>query len=122
MDRVGLRIALPPNVVFFEAEVEALPELPKGEVDVVVSDLAPHTTGDRFVDEQASLGLFRAALAIAAERLRRGGSFVGKLFQGGDFSEARKEVGAIFEQVRVMKPRASRSESVEIYLAGLRRR
>lgn len=122
VDKSPIQIALPPNVVALEGDVDALPALPIEVFDVVVSDLAPHTTGDRFVDEQASLGLFRSALAIAGARAKPGGAFVGKLFQGGDFGEARKEVGAAFEEVKTMKPRSSRSESVEIYLVGLRRR
>jgi len=122
VDRERVRVALPPPALAVEGDVAAMPETPIAFFDVVVSDLAPHTTGDPFVDEQASLALFRAALGIARQRLRKGGSFVCKIFQGGDFGEARRELAATFEETKTMKPRASRAESVEIYLVGLRRR
>jgi 23S rRNA (uridine2552-2'-O)-methyltransferase len=122
VDREPVRIALPANVVHVRADVEADLPLPPDPFDVVLSDLAPHTTGDRFVDEQASLSLFRRALTIAVARLRPGGAFVGKLFQGGDFPDARREVAAAFDTVRVMRPDATRRESVEVYLVGLGRK
>ncbi len=119
VDREPVRVALPAHVVFVQADVGAPLPLPDDPFDVVLSDLAPHTMGDRFVDEQASLGLFRQALSIARERLRPNGAFVGKLFQGGDFPEAKREVAEAFVEVRVMRPEATRKESVEVYLVGL---
>ena len=61
-------------------------------------------------------------IALADVSLRKGGSFLAKIFQGDDFERIRGLLRARFEEVRVLKPEASRKESVEIFLVGLRRR
>ena len=63
-----------------------------------------------------------AALGVAREALAKGGSFVGKIFQGPDIEDARRALAEAFAQTRIVKPRASRSESYEIFLVGLGRR
>jgi len=90
--------------------------------DVVLSDMAPSTSGTRIVDAARSLELFMRALAIADALAGRGGAFVGKLFMSGDFTEGRDAVAAVYEQVRTIRPPAVRSSSVEVFLVGLRRR
>ena len=87
--------------------------------DVVISDMAPWTTGTRFVDQCRSFDLFVHALSARrghAARTRR--SFVGKIFQGPDFQEAKKRVEAVFAKTRVMKPDASRKESYEVFVVA----
>ena len=51
--------------------------------------------------------------------MRGDGGFIGKIFQGPDFDEAKKRTQAVFSKVRVMKPEASRKESYEIFVIGL---
>jgi 23S rRNA (uridine2552-2'-O)-methyltransferase len=97
---------------------EALP----GELDAVISDLAPKTSGIRTTDEARSLRLARRALELAGARLRPGGGFMAKLFMGGDFELFRAEVAAAFDEVKVVRPEATRGGSMEAYLVGLRRR
>jgi 23S rRNA (uridine2552-2'-O)-methyltransferase len=89
--------------------------------DIVLSDLAPSTSGDAFVDSQRSLRLAERALELALALLRRRGRFVVKLFQGEDFEGFRARLGGHFEEVRAFKPQSSRRESNEIYLIGLGR-
>lgn len=99
-----------------------LRELYDGLFDAVVSDLAPKTTGVRSTDEARSLRLAGKALEIARARGRTGSSFITKLFMGGDFEKFREEVRAAFEEVKVVRPEATRGASMEVYLVGLRKR
>jgi 23S rRNA (uridine2552-2'-O)-methyltransferase len=100
----------------------ALDSLAPGPFDVVLSDLAPKTTGVHATDEARSLRLATRALEIARSRGRPGSSLVTKLFMGGEFEAFRAEVRAAYEEVKVVRPEATRSASMEVYLVGLRRR
>jgi 23S rRNA (uridine2552-2'-O)-methyltransferase len=123
LDLTEHRGALPPNA---EIRVQDVLELDyagafaPGSYDVVVSDMAPATTGHRFTDQARSFRLFMQALSIARHVLPAGGHFVGKIFLGGDFEEARRAVAEAFAEVRIIKPPASRTESYETFLVGLR--
>jgi 23S rRNA (uridine2552-2'-O)-methyltransferase len=86
--------------------------------DVVLSDMAPKTTGTREADQAQSFELFMRALAIAEALLAPGGSFVGKIFMGPDFPEAKKRVKALFEKERAMRPEGTRESSFETFLVG----
>jgi 23S rRNA (uridine2552-2'-O)-methyltransferase len=99
-----------------------LAALHPGSFDVVVSDLAPKTSGIRGTDEARSIRLAAKALEVSVSRGRPGGHFIAKLFMGGDFEAFRQRVKALFEDVKVVRPEATRGASVEIYLVGLGRR
>jgi 23S rRNA (uridine2552-2'-O)-methyltransferase len=86
--------------------------------DVVLSDMAPDTTGVRATDQARSAALFEEALARAERLLAPGGGFVGKIFQGPDMNGLRQRMAARFSQVRLIKPDSSRAQSIEIYLSG----
>ena len=86
--------------------------------DVVLSDMAPNTTGVRATDQARSAALFEEALARAERMLAPGGAYVGKIFQGPDLDGIRKRMAGRFSEVRIIKPEGSRPESIEIYLAG----
>jgi 23S rRNA (uridine2552-2'-O)-methyltransferase len=86
--------------------------------DVVLSDMAPDTTGIRSTDQARSASLFEEALTRAERLLAPGGAFVGKLFQGPDFEAIRKRMAARFSEVKIVKPDSSRAQSFEIFLAG----
>jgi len=103
----------------FDAKLEALYA---GPFDAVVSDLAPKTSGIRSTDEARSLRLAGKALEVSVARGRAGGSFVAKLFMGGDFEQFRDEVRAAYDDVKVVRPDATRASSVEVYLVGLRKK
>jgi 23S rRNA (uridine2552-2'-O)-methyltransferase len=90
--------------------------------DVVLSDMAPSTTGTREADQARSFELFVRALDIAGAVLRPGGKFVGKIFMGPDFPEAKKRVKALFENERAIRPEGTRESSFEIFVVGLGRR
>ena len=109
---------------------------PLAHFDVVLSDMAPDTSGVRNMDQARSEALFEralelavavlsspttgaAALAGSAGRARRGGNFVGKLFQGPEFQNLIKRCRALFEEVRLCKPESSRQASIEQYVVCL---
>ena len=91
---------------------------PLAAFDVVLSDMAPNTTGIRATDQARSAALFEEALSRAERLLAPGGAFVGKIFQGPDLEALRRRMAARFAEVRAIKPEGSRSESIEIFLAG----
>ncbi|HWE24100.1 MAG TPA: RlmE family RNA methyltransferase [Myxococcales bacterium] len=87
--------------------------------DVVLSDLAPRTTGVRGTDEARSIALAERALELSRQVLKRSGSLVVKLFMGGEFEAFLKRFKEAFGQVRVVKPEASVARgSKEVYLVG----
>jgi 23S rRNA (uridine2552-2'-O)-methyltransferase len=120
-----LDIAPLPGVTALNLDI-ADPEAPAklwdvlaGSVDVVLSDMAASTTGHRATDHLRTVVLMEAALHIAEAMLKPGGVFVGKVFQGGATAELLARIKKMFRDVKHVKPRASRAESVELYLVAL---
>jgi 23S rRNA (uridine2552-2'-O)-methyltransferase len=87
-------------------------------VDLVMSDMAPNISGLKAVDQPRSMGLAELALDLARRVLKPEGSFVCKLFQGEGFDAFVVDARRSFARVRVMKPRASRAGSREVYLVA----
>jgi 23S rRNA (uridine2552-2'-O)-methyltransferase len=85
-------------------------------IDLVMSDMAPNISGQRAVDQPRSIALAEEAMAFAIKVLRPGGDFLVKLFQGEGFEQFVKDARREFRNVRLVKPRASRPESREVYL------
>jgi 23S rRNA (uridine2552-2'-O)-methyltransferase len=102
--------------IFATTDEELLGELKA--FDVVLSDMAPDTTGIRLTDQARSANLFEEALGRAERLLAPAGSFLGKIFQGPDVERLRKRMHARFSQVKLVKPEGSRAESLEVYLVG----
>ena len=90
--------------------------------DVVVSDMAPKTTGMRQVDQQRSLELAFVAWEWASKLLRCGGHFLVKMFEGPDTGALMTVLKTGFTSCRPVKPAGSRPASREIYLLGLKKR
>ncbi|MBK6917278.1 MAG: RlmE family RNA methyltransferase [Deltaproteobacteria bacterium] len=89
-----------------------------GRFDVVISDMAPHTTGDRTSDQFHSEELCRVALQIATQVLRAGGHFAAKVFQGGGFPALLKETREAFAESKSVHAQATRAGSREQYIVG----
>ncbi len=114
----------PGNVTTLQGDALALgnEELSSGgPYDVVVSDMAPRTTGNRLGDQTRSFELFLRALAVAEELLKPNGAFVGKIFMGEDFAKAKNAVKRGFGEQRAIRPESTRASSYELFLVGLRR-
>ena len=86
--------------------------------DLVMSDIATNITGTKAVDQPRSMYLVELALDLARRVLKPGGSFVCKVFQGAGIDEFVADARTSFERVRVMKPKASRPGSREVYLVA----
>ncbi|MEP7119489.1 MAG: RlmE family RNA methyltransferase [Byssovorax sp.] len=86
--------------------------------DVVLSDMAPSTSGSKVADQARSFELFMRAVEIAKALGAPGGSFVGKLFMSEDFIKAREALRALFDEVRTIKPEGTRASSVEVFVIG----
>jgi 23S rRNA (uridine2552-2'-O)-methyltransferase len=123
VDSRKISIELPPHVHFIQADVFEL--LPAGlyhiseEFDLVLSDLAPATTGVSSVDSSHSFALFQRAMILADDLLVPGAHFLGKIFQGSGFDEIVKELKSKFGKVKGIKPKATRKQSKEIFLLAL---
>ena len=106
----------------FKVDPAALLALSARPFDVVLSDMAPSTTGNRLTDQARSHDLFMRALAVAEALLKPGGHFVGKIFMGEDFPAARAEVRKLFDSERLIRPEGTRQVSYEIFVLGLGRK
>ncbi|HEY2178156.1 MAG TPA: RlmE family RNA methyltransferase [Caulobacteraceae bacterium] len=87
-----------------------------GAPDLILSDMAPNTTGHRRTDHLRIMALIEAAADFAIESLQPGGAFLAKAFQGGETAEVVTRLKTRFATVRHVKPKASRAESAELYL------
>jgi len=105
---------------FTEDEVlkELLAKLEDKPADLVMSDMAPNISGNKTVDQARSIYLAELALDLARKTLKRRGNFVCKLFQGQGADEFIADAKGSFERVKVMKPKASRPGSSEVYLVA----
>ena len=117
-------VSMPQGSCFIQAD---LLELTPREVrersgveffDLVLSDVAPRTTGIKDRDAAASLELSQAALDMALAVLRPGGAFLAKVFFGPGVDELIRQVKGAFKLGKGHKPDASRSASKEIYMLG----
>jgi len=103
----------------FEITPEELLAALGGPADVVLSDMAPNTTGDRFGDHVRQVEVARRALKLAVSVLKPGGSFICKVFDGEDAQPFMLEARAHFKQVKRLRPEAVRKNSVEFFLVAL---
>lgn len=86
--------------------------------DLVMSDMAPNISGNKAVDQPRSMYLVELALDMARRVLKPGGNFVCKVFQGEGFDQFVVDARNSFKRVKVMKPKASRPGSREVYLVA----
>lgn len=84
--------------------------------DAVISDIAPNTTGQKFVDHLNSINLIRIVLELTKKVLKKNGLFLFKLFDGQERENLVGELRTLFSDVRVTRPDATRKSSFEIYI------
>ncbi|HCM25127.1 MAG: 50S rRNA methyltransferase [Treponema sp. GWB1_62_6] len=94
----------------------------RGPYRLVMSDVAPSTTGNRSVDTLRSLALAEEVVNYAELCLEAGGNLVVKVFQGGDTQEILKRMRLLFTSARGFKPETCRPESFETYYLGIGKR
>jgi len=86
------------------------------EVDLVMSDMAPNISGIKVVDQPRAMYLAELALDMAQNVLRNNGDFLVKVFQGSGFDSYINQLRSLFNKVVTRKPKASKSNSREVYL------
>ena len=115
----------PPNVRFMQEDVfNRSPEFEQvlqalAPFDLIMSDMAPNTTGSKFTDQTRSFNLCEEALDLASLYLKEGGNFIVKIFMGPDVQDYLMTMRRMFAKVQGFKPKSSRSESKEIFYLGL---
>ena len=90
-----------------------------GPFDVIVSDAAPSTSGNRTTDTARSAEIAHAVIELCGRCLVAGGNCVLKIFQGGEEREVLARMRSLFAATKAFKPKASRSDSMETYFIGL---
>jgi 23S rRNA (uridine2552-2'-O)-methyltransferase len=117
------------NAVFIQADLRDL-EIEnvfaqhgfKPPFDLVISDMAPNTTGIRMTDQARSFDLCVLALELAKKFLKKEGHFVCKLFHSDDFTTLRELMKNEFQRFEAVKPDSTRKISKEIFLVGLKKK
>ena len=115
-----------PNAVFVKADMLSADMVPTLEqhgfqkpFDVVISDMAPDTTTNRFTDQMKSLELCEMAFFTAQKHLKHGGHFVCKIFDSGDAMDFRNELRKNFKSVKLLRPKSVQQSSKEFFMIGL---
>ncbi|OGT31298.1 MAG: 23S rRNA methyltransferase [Gammaproteobacteria bacterium RIFCSPHIGHO2_12_FULL_35_23] len=111
------------NVIFLQGDfreeiilTELLTQLEDRKLDLVMSDMAPNLSGQKYIDQPRSMYLAELALEFAERTLKPEGTFLIKVFQGYEFEAYLRNLRQVFEKVVIRKPKASRSSSKEVYL------
>ncbi len=117
-------INIPKNALWLTGDAKDLQDeletkYGQGSFDIVLSDMAPSTSGMKDVDHLRSVELAELALNTAKKMLKNRGNFIAKVFQGEDFENYVKKVKTAFKKISLEKPAASRSDSREIFVVGL---
>ena len=122
IDLVPVTVRVPPHVKMYTGDILSMDDAffrsLGQDFNVVMSDMAPSTTGNRLVDSTRSFNLCQMALTVAQTTLKTGGSFVCKIFQGEDFKKFSDSVKAVFNRHKIFKPQSTRKVSKEIYIIG----
>ncbi|MCL1889401.1 MAG: RlmE family RNA methyltransferase [Desulfovibrionaceae bacterium] len=125
LDLRGTEVIFPGQVIFMQGDIFApSPEFAlalrdRGPFDVVLSDMAPGTTGHRATDQARSAALILEALNLARRCLAPGGALVVKFFMGPEIKAFSEELRRSFARVKSFKPKSSRSESMESFYIAL---
>ncbi len=117
--------ALGPNVTVMQGDaldVKAEVFAEHGPFDLVLSDMAPATTGSRAADQWRSFELCMRAIDIAKAHGKTGSHFVGKIFMSDDFTKARDALRAMFDEVKTYRPETVRKNSFEVFLVAKSKR
>ena len=122
IDRVAIDLAME-NVSSIVGDIyeidDALLTQEVQTFNLVMSDMAPDTCGNRYTDHVRSVQLCERAFEIAMKYLVNNGSFVCKVFEGGDLNEFVNQLKPMFRLVKRGKPKSTRSESVELFIVGI---
>ncbi|MFC1668175.1 SAM-dependent methyltransferase [Chlamydiota bacterium] len=124
IDTQTLSLSIPPNAQFIQEDIFSSPAINTFATkntffDLIISDLAPATSGIKNRDHQRSLQLAFRALEIAEVLLKPGSNFLCKFFQGEDNNVLFVKIKSLFSKMVLEKPKSSRKQSVELFVVGL---
>jgi 23S rRNA (uridine2552-2'-O)-methyltransferase len=125
IDLEPIVVALPPQATSIVGDAFTVDDATAGQFapyDVVLSDMAPKTTGNRVTDQARSFDLFMRALDVAARLGGPGGAFVGKIFMSDDLPVARAELRLHYASERLIRPEGTRAVSTEIFAVATGKR
>lgn len=126
LDLNPLTISVPDNVVFeqknlFDISPEEVHDQ-HGMFDLIISDVAPRTTGSDFVDQTRSYELVEHVRNIAIKVLKKNCHMICKMYQSGDTKKFTDDMKKVFTSVEIQKPESSRKQSREIFIIGLNKK
>lgn len=107
------------NIKTFVMDIFSDKVLDLGKFDIILSDVAPGTSGNIEIDQYRSYELSVRAFNIAKKLLKENGSFLVKIFQGEDSDKLLKNMKKRFKLAKGIKPSSSKKKSKEIYYIGL---
>ena len=122
IDLQDIRQPFPPNVKVLQGDALTLENASLSEFapyDVVLSDMAPNTSGSKVRDQAYSFELCMRALDVAYALGKPGSHFVAKIFMSDDFQAARRVAGERYEKCQVIRPEGTRQQSSEVFIVGL---
>jgi 23S rRNA (uridine2552-2'-O)-methyltransferase len=117
--------AFGPNVQVLEGDALSLASellAAHGPYDVVLSDMAPNTSGSKLADQARSTELFLRALTVALAHGKPGSHFAAKIFMSGDYKAAENQVRKAYETVKTIRPQGTRHSSSEVFVVGMGKR
>lgn len=122
IQEVNKKLTGMPNVRIYQKDIFNITDLAQlevdGQFDVVLSDMAPSTTGIKSVDQARSLNLVESVFGLLPKFLRPGGNFVIKVFDSQDAQNYLKEQKNRFSEYQYLKPKSTRSVSKEFFVIG----
>lgn len=122
IDIVEPSFSLPEGVVFIKGDIFKIriDEIKReGLYDLILSDMAPHTTGVKDIDQARSLALAERTVEIGKVSLKKHGDILIKVFESSEVYKLKKALASMFARVRIERPHAVRKGSSEMYLLGL---
>ncbi len=126
VDLNAVKLSIPKNVKIIQENIFNIKMkdllMNEEKINVILSDMAPKTTGIRHADAQRSFDLNKYVLELSDKILVPGGSVLVKAFQGPQMGHLHDEFNNSFGNVKICKPKSSRSESVEIFILGLKKK
>jgi 23S rRNA (uridine2552-2'-O)-methyltransferase len=122
IDLDPITVSLGPSATFVQGDafdVDSAVFAEHGPFDVVLSDMAPRTSGSRDADQWKSYELVMRALEVARAHGKPGSSFVAKIFMSPDYEKARAALREAYAEVRTLRPETVRKNSFEVFLVAL---
>jgi 23S rRNA (uridine2552-2'-O)-methyltransferase len=113
-----------PNIEFIEGDfledktLDKINQVHEGRFDLILSDMAPNTTGHKGLDNLRTIALCEHVLEFAGDKLLEGGAIIAKIFHGEGEKEFLDAIKLQFKKFKMFKPKSSRKESSEIYLVA----